>query len=148
MLRRNRWIVLVVVLASIAAVALSACGDSTKEVGAADEPATVEPIPGTDVSRVKLSAEAEKRLGIETATVRERGSGTKVIPYSAVIYDASGRTFTYTSSEPRVFVRASISVRRIDGNEAILSRGPKSGTSVVTVGSQELFGTEHSVEED
>ena len=37
---------------------------------------------------------------------------------------------------------------RIDGDAAMLSSGPPVGTAVVTVGSQELFGTEYDVEED
>ena len=37
---------------------------------------------------------------------------------------------------------------RIAGKLAFLKSGPPSGTPVVTVGSQELFGTEYEVEED
>jgi multidrug efflux pump subunit AcrA (membrane-fusion protein) len=96
---------------------------------------------------VKLSEKAAKRLGIETAAVRSRGS-SEVIPYDAVLYDAGGATFTYTSPERLVFVRAPIKVTRIDGDKAILSAGPKAGTEVVTVGLQELYGSEYEVEED
>jgi hypothetical protein len=65
-----------------------------------------------------------------------------------VVYTPNGRTFTYTSPEPRVFVRQFIVVDSIRGGEAILSHGPSVGTSVVTVGSQELFGVEYHVEEN
>jgi hypothetical protein len=41
-----------------------------------------------------------------------------------------------------VFVRHSISIDQINGNQAVLSAGPPSGTAVVTVGAAELFGTE------
>ena len=70
-----------------------------------------------------------------------------VVPYGAVLYSADGTTFTYTSPTPRVFVRAPITVARIDGDEVILRRGPPVGTQVVTVGSQELYGSEYEVEE-
>jgi hypothetical protein len=114
----------------------------------ASEPAQVEPIEGTDLSRVTLTADAARRLGIQTAPVlRGEGRGT-VIPYGAVLYEPEGQTFTYTSPEPRVFVRRSIGVRYIKRGRAFLSDGPPAGTAVVTVGSQELFGTEYEVEED
>jgi hypothetical protein len=149
MLRRNRWIVLVMVIAGFAGLLLSGCSNTSEdEADASGDPATVEPVKGTDLSRVTLTAQAAGRIGIETAPVRRRGSHKKVIPYSAVLYDADGKTFTYTSPEPRAFVRHSISVDRIDGGQAILSNGPPAGTAVVTVGSQELYGVEYEVEED
>ena len=94
-----------------------------------------------------LSAEAAKRLGIETAAVQQDGERTTV-PYGAVVYNADGSTFTYTSPKPRVYVRAPITVLRIAGGQAVLSQGPAAGTAVVTVGSQELYGSEYEVEED
>jgi len=139
----------IVGLAIAAAVFAAGCGSSgsKEEVGDA-QPAKVTPIKGTDLSRVTLSADAAKRLGIATATVVAQGSDRKVIPYDAVIYAADGKTFTYTSPKPLNYVRAPITVTDIRGNKAYLSAGPPAGTAVVTVGSQELFGTEYEVEED
>ena len=139
----------IVGLAIAAAVFAAGCGSSgsKEEVGDA-QPAKVTPIKGTDLSRVTLSADAAKRLGIATATVVTQGSDRKVIPYDAVIYAADGKTFTYTSPKPLNYVRAPITVTDIRGNKAYLSAGPPAGTAVVTVGSQELFGTEYEVEED
>jgi hypothetical protein len=139
--------VIVLSILVIAALQLSACSDSSTPAAADDAPATVEPIKGTDETSVKLSERAAKRLGIETATVRHRGA-REVIPYDAVVYNADGSTFTYTNPEPLVFVSAPIKVARIDGSEAILSKGPPAGTKVVTVGAQELYGSEYEVEED
>jgi hypothetical protein len=132
-----------------AAVFAAGCGSSgsKEEVGDA-QPAKVTPIKGTDLSTVTLSADAAKRLGIATAAVAAQGSDRKVIPYDAVIYAADGKTFTYTSPKPLNYVRAPITVTDIRGNKAYLSAGPPAGTAVVTVGSQELFGTEYEVEED
>jgi multidrug efflux pump subunit AcrA (membrane-fusion protein) len=138
---------IVVSILVMAALQLSACSDTSPEAAADDAPATIEPIKGTDLSSVKLSQQAAKRLGIETAAVSSRGPNG-VIPYDSVLYDAGGATFTYTSPERLVFVRAPITVARIDGDKAILSAGPKAGTEVVTVGLQELYGTEYEVEED
>jgi hypothetical protein len=139
---------LAVLVMALAAVALAACGDSPSAEGDGDEQAKVEPIGDTGVSSVTLTEDAAKRLGIQTATVRRGGAQRTVVPYGAVLYDAGGATFTYTSPKPRVFVRAPITVVRIDGADAVLSRGPPVGTPVVTVGSQELYGSEYEVEED
>jgi hypothetical protein len=146
--RGTRWIVGVLIVAGLVAVLLSVRSDTSNEEAGGSEPATVEAIKGTDLSRVTLSAQAARRLGIKTAPVtRERGRRT-VIPYDAVLYGADGKTFTYTSPKPLVFVRAAISVDDIKGDRALLSAGPPTGMAVVTVGSQELFGTEYEVEED
>lgn len=116
------------------------------------EPARVEPIPGTDLKRVTLTARAAERLGIQTAPVRgahvarsESGTQRTVIPYSAVIYDVHGGTWTYTNPDPLVFVRHRISVDSIDGDLAALSDGPPAGAAVVTTGAAELFGAEFGV---
>jgi hypothetical protein len=139
---------LAVFVMALAALALASCGDSPSAEGGGDEQAKVEPIGDTGVSSVTLTEDAAKRLGIQTATVRREGAQRTVVPYGAVLYDAGGATFTYTSPKPRVFVRAPITVVRIDSADAVLSRGPPVGTPVVTVGSQELYGSEYEVEED
>ena len=145
-LRRSR--LPVVVALAVAALAASGCGGSPTEEGGDAEQAKVEPVKGTDLRNVTLTAEAAKRLGIETAAVRRSGARRSVVPYGAVLYSADGATFTYTSPKPRVYVRAPITVVRIDGDTALLSSGPPVGTEVVTVGSQELYGSEYEVEED
>jgi multidrug efflux pump subunit AcrA (membrane-fusion protein) len=106
--------------------------------------AKVETVKGVD--QVTLSSEGVRRLGIETGSVSQAG-GRKVIPYASVLYAADGSTFTFVSPKPRVYHEAKIVVDRIDGSRAILKSGPATGTSVVTVGSAELIGTAHGVEE-
>ncbi|HET8873317.1 MAG TPA: hypothetical protein VFM83_06485 [Gaiellaceae bacterium] len=126
---------------------LSACG-GTAEEDAAESPAAVEQIKGTELNRVTLTAEAAKRLDVQTVAARSDGKRT-VIPYAAVLYDPDGRTWTYTSPEQLVFVRKDINVDRIDGDSAILIAGPSPGTAVVTVGADELWGVEYGgIEED
>jgi hypothetical protein len=149
-MRAKRWIVGVLIVAGVAAILLAVgSGGSKQPVSAqAGEPATVEPIKGSDLSRVTLTAAAAERLGIKTAAVEQHGANRTVIPYDAVLYDPNGNTFTYISPEPLVFVRHAIGVADITGDRALLSSGPPPGTAVVTVGSQELFGTEFEVEED
>jgi hypothetical protein len=126
---------------------LSACGGSADEE-ATESPAAVEQIKGTALNRITLTAEAAKRLDVQTTAARGDGERT-VIPYAAVLYDPDGQTWTYTSPERLVFVREDIRVDRIDGDAAILAAGPSAGTTVVTVGADELWGVEYGgIEED
>jgi hypothetical protein len=50
------------------------------------------------------------------------------------------------STGPLTFVRAPIKVAEIQGDTAVLSKGPPEGTEVVTVGGEELLGTEFAIE--
>ena len=138
----------VLVLAAIAAgLALAGCGGQSED-DATQSPAQVEQVKGTKLNRITLTPEAAERLDIQTTAARRKGTRT-VIPYAAVLYDPDGKTWTYTSPKRLVFVRKDISVDRIDGQSAVLSAGPAAGTSVVTVGADELWGVEYGgIEED
>jgi len=138
-------------LALIAAgVSLSACSQAEGEPSGSYEEipevesAEIEPIKGTDVMRVKFTAEAARRVGLQTAQVRDDGQ-QKIIPYAALIYDPEGNTFTYTNPERLTYVRQGIEVERVDGDRVMLSSGPPVGTKVVTVGATEVYGTEFEV---
>ena len=75
----------------------------------------VEPVEGTDLSRITLTADAAERLDIQTAPVEAAGEGAQqrtVIPYSAVFYESNGETWAYTNPEPLTFVRESHRRRR------------------------------------
>jgi hypothetical protein len=134
----------------VLAVSLAACKDgAVEEESTGSDLATVEPIDGSDVSRVTFTEDAAERIDVQTAPV-EHGPGRAAlsIPYAAVLYDPAGDTWTYTSPDDLVFVREPISVIRIDGEHALLSKGPKPGTEVVTVGAAEILGTEYEVGEE
>jgi hypothetical protein len=138
---------MVMVLLIIAALQLTACAQTAASSASkeGEGPAKVEPVVGTNLSRVILTAEAAKRLGIQTASVRDtqvRDQQRKVVPYAAVLYDLHGETWVYTNPSPLTFVRNRVSIDNIDGDLAVLSQGPPSGTAVVTVGVPELYGTE------
>ncbi|MES2757779.1 MAG: hypothetical protein V4693_10430 [Pseudomonadota bacterium] len=66
----------------------------------------------------------------------------KVVPYSAVYYDAKGRAWVYINSKPLTYERRPVSIERVIGNQAILSDGPAVGTPVVSTGAALLFGAE------
>ena len=129
-------------------VTLSACsGGSTGydyETASHHDPAQLKPIKGTEVQRVIFDAEAAKRVGLQTAPIRQDGQ-EKVIPYESVVYDADGKAYAYTSPEPLTFVRREIDVDHVAGDSAVLSDGPPAGTEVVTVGAAQVYGTEFEV---
>jgi hypothetical protein len=87
---------------------------------------------------------AGQRVHVEL-TLAGSTAPRKLIPYAAVVYDTHGDTWAYTSSEPRTFVRHRVVVDYIEGDRAVLSEGPPTGTAVVTVGGAELLGTEFGV---
>ncbi len=140
MQHRKGWALAAALL--VLSLPLAACGGDSAE--AITEAVVVEPVAGTDLNRITLTAKAAKRLDIHTAAVEQDGAGT-VIPYAAVIYSANGETWAYVTSKGLTFVRRAIVVDRIDGNRALLSEGPPAGTKVATVGVQELFGAESGV---
>jgi hypothetical protein len=141
--RANRVTALCLVVLGLA---LSACGGSS-DSAAPVEPAKITKLAG-DVSQITLTADAAKRIDVKTAAVKSDGGDT-VIPYSAVLYDPDGATWTYTNPKPLVFVRADITVKSITGERAILTKGPAPGTAVVTLGATELWGVEYGgIEED
>ncbi len=139
----RRWMAASLVLCGLT---LSACAHVAEEEEALNEPATVEAIGGSDISRIILTEQAVERVDIESGPVVAAGSGT-MIPYAAVFYTATGDTWTYTNPEPLTFVRVPIVVDHIRGERAFLSDGPPSGMEVVTQGASELYGTETEVEE-
>lgn len=139
----RRWMAGLLILSG---VLLSACSAVAQEEEALNEPATLEAIEGSDVSRITLTAEAAERVDIQADPALDVGSGV-VIPYAAVFYTATGDTWTYTNPEPLTFVRVPIVVDRIRGDRVFLSDGPPPGMEVVTQGAAELYGTETGVEE-
>jgi hypothetical protein len=130
------------------ALALAGCTKPGTEESEGSKAAAVEPIGGSDVARITLSPEAEKKVGIRTGTVQAFGNDLEVIPFAALFYDPNGKAWVYTSPQPRVFVRAPVTVEDIRGGKVLLSSGPPPGTAVVTVGAAELLGTEYEVGEE
>ena len=131
---------LLLVLAAAASVGLSGCAavkSDSAPTGVA--PASLEKV-GSDLSKITLTDKAVERLGLTTEKVTK--ASALEIPYGALMYDGSGKTWVYTSPEPRTYIRAAVTVDKITGNKVQLRSGPPAGTEVVTVGAAELFGTE------
>jgi hypothetical protein len=138
---RHRWFFTGL---AIAALALGACNSGSTTSEKKVEAITIQEDESTGLKTLTLSEKAAERLGVETAAVA--GSGSQMtIPYAAVVYDASGKTWTYVNDSPLTYKRAEITVDTIDGDTARLSAGPPSGTVVVTTGAAELYGAEIGV---
>jgi hypothetical protein len=136
----NRWMIVLVVIVGLQLAACAPKAPSAEKI----VPFTLEPIGDTGFNKVILTEAAAERLGVQTTPVREQG-GNLVVPYAAVIYDLHGETWLYTSPAPLTFVRETITVESINGDEAILSVGPASGTEVAIVGVPELYGADTGI---
>jgi len=151
MLRKNH----ILIAAVAAGLAVSGCGKASEfdsEAASDAGPSRLVQVKGSDLPEVVLSAQAARRIGIELSRVRTAATHAvhepAVIPYAAIVYDAEGHAFAYTTPRPNTFVRTPIRVVRSVGPVAIVTGGPRPGTRVVTVGAQELLGVEYGVEED
>lgn len=76
MQRNYRWMAVGLIMAGLL---LSACGQASSAVAEKPQAAKVTPIEGTELSSVELVPEAAKRLGIQTAPVREEQVSRKRI---------------------------------------------------------------------
>ena len=96
----------------------------------------------TGIAKLTLTEKGIERLDLKTETVKA-GTGTNVLlPYAALLYDASGKTWVYTNPAPRVYQREPVTVAKVEGGVVTASTGPAVGTTIVTVGAAELFGAE------
>ena len=130
----------VLVLACAASIGLSGCAAvKPAALPTGEAPASMEKV--GDLNRLALTEKAVERLGLTTEKV-VKGKGGLEVPYAALMYDGAGKTWVYTSPEPRTFIRAAVTVDRITGDKVQLRSGPPAGTDVVTVGAAELFGAE------
>jgi hypothetical protein len=128
------------------ALGLAGC-TQVEEFESTAEPTSVTPVKGQDdIQQVTFTADAARRVGLRTVAVRPSGSRMS-IPYAALIYNEEGKTYTYVSRKPLVFVRVPIAVDRIAGDRVLLRHGPPTGTRVVTTGAAEIYSAEFGVEE-
>ena len=141
MQRTNRWLVV-----GLAVIALSAAGCAATSAAETEAkgPAELIPVDGSDIQQVRLTERAIERIDLQTERVDER-EGTKLVPYEAIVYDASGETYVYTTTAARTYMRSPVTVFVIDGEDAVITDGPEVGAEVVTIGTAELFGVEKEI---
>ena len=141
MRRTNRWI-----QTGLLVAAFTFAGCSPAANAAPPAAVTVTKIEGSDLKLLTLTAEAAKRLDIQTQEVTRAPDRTgTVVPYAAILYDLEGNTWVYTNTQGLDFVRAAVKVDRIEGDAAFLAEGPPVGTKVATVGVSEFHGVEAGV---
>jgi hypothetical protein len=147
MKNKMRWLLTLGIVLG-ACLQIIGCASAPAMDNSGYKPAKIVHIQGTDLNQVILTADAVKRVGIVTDVVRAQGVGATqrlVIPYAAVLYDVQGQSWVYTNPTPLTYVRASITVATITGNQVTLTAGPPAGTVIVTVGAPELYGAEYGV---
>jgi hypothetical protein len=133
---------------------VTACsGDSGPAATEDAPPASLEDVPGQpDIKLITLTDEAMERIGLETAEVKVQtgadGATQRVVPFASLIYDPEGATFVYVNDEHAQFMRAPVTVVRINGDDVLVSDGPSAGDTVVTVGAAQLYGVESDFEEE
>lgn len=139
------------ILLLLAALPLVAC-QKKEELHHKIEPAHVEHVEGSEIAHLTLTEKAVERIAIQTTPVGEEMIAHSapqpmlIVPYAAILYDISGRTWVYTNPKPLEYVRQEVKVESVEGGtKAILLEGPPVGTKIVTVGAAELYGTEHEV---
>ena len=133
----------------VAGLSLSACKEVEEESAGGYEPSKLEAVKGAkedDAKRIVFTKEGAARTALETGKVRRGGEYT-VMPYEALIYNDEAKTFVYTSPKPLTYLRKPVTVDRIEGQRVYLSDGPPAGTTVVTVGASEVYGTELEIAE-
>lgn len=143
--RRRTSTALLTGLAGLAVAGLVGCGDDAAYEKV--EPYELTPI-ADGVNQVVLTPEASDRLVMQTAAITEEGlNGTArlTVPYASLIYDTSGGTWVYTHPAPLTYVRAPVSVDRIEGDRVYLTDGPPPGTEVAVTSVAELYGTDTGV---
>lgn len=141
--RRTRWGALGIVAVLAVVLALSLGGPPAAEAPIT-EPATLEHVDGSELSRITLTDQAAARIDLQTAPVVTAGDRLAV-PSAAVIVDPDGSTWVYEAIEPLVFVRAQVVVEDEQDGTAFLADGPAVGTEVVSLGAAELYGVEHGI---
>ena len=130
-------------LAIIALAALAGCS-STATTASQPPPAHVTAGPHGAVS-VVLTAQGAQRAGLQTAVAAAAGRGRlAMVPYSALLYQADGTSVIYTVTGPLTYTLVPVTVASIQGSNVDLT-GLSPGTTVVSVGGEELLGVQDGV---
>ena len=128
-------------LAVALSVSLTACSDDDAETPHAYEPASLGPADPAGVKQVTFTADAARRVGLQTAPVAANGNGV-LVHYAALIYDEQGSPWVYEVPQPLTYKRTKVTVAWIEDHRVLLAAGPRPGTLVVTQGAAEVYGAE------
>jgi hypothetical protein len=128
----------------VAVAAMAGCGRTSAVPGPPPPPAQVRVGQHGAVS-VVLTPLGAQQVGIQTAVAASAARGRQaVVPYSALLYQPDGSSVIYAATGQLTYTLVAADVARIQGNEVYLT-GLAPGTTVVTVGGEELLGIQDGV---
>ena len=129
----------------VAVAALAGCHTTTSaDAGGPPPSARMERVGPHGALSVVLTRLGAQRASIQTAVAAPAGRGRIVVPYSALLYQPDGSSVIYTVTGPLTYTLATVSVASIQGNQVYLA-GVTPGSTVVTVGGEELLGVQDGV---
>lgn len=120
-------------------------GDASRPAKPVAAPPAANPIPGTvDLIYELDNRETHYRPGERVgATLPLKDPAESLtVAWSAVVFDFHGGAWVYERTGERVYTRKRVVVRHVSGDLAVLDSGPATGSTIVTVGAAELFGTD------
>ena len=129
----------------IAVAALAGCrGTASADAGGPPPPARMERTGPNGALSVVLTRLGAQRTGIQTAVAGTAAQGRAVVPDSALLYQPDGSSVIYAVTGPLTYTLATVGVASIQGSQVYLT-GLKPGTTVVSVGGEELLGVQDGV---
>lgn len=132
-----------VMAAAAVLAALTGCG-GTSAPGEPPPPARMANAGPHGAPSVVLTPVGAQRIGVRTAVAAQVGRSRTVVPYSALLYQSDGSNVIYTATGPLTYTLVTVSVASIQGSQVYLT-GLAPGTTVVTVGGEELLGVQDGV---
>jgi hypothetical protein len=133
--------------AVIAIAALAGCHGTPSagtDAGGGPPAARMERTGPNGALSVVLTLTGAQRAGIATAVAGTARQGRAMVPDSALLYQPDGSSVIYTVTGPHTYTLATVGVASIQGSRVYLT-GLKPGTTVVTVGGEELLGVQDGV---
>jgi hypothetical protein len=128
----------------IAAAGLAGCSSSSSPSASPPPPAHLTVGSHGTVS-VVLTPLGAQRTGVQTAVATRAGRGGQTtVPYSALLYQPDGSSVIYTVTGPLTYTLVPVTVTSVQGNQVYLT-GLAPGTTVVTIGGEELLGVQDGV---
>ncbi len=140
----RRSVALPIVIAMAAVPGCQAATPAGSDDGGGPPVARMERTGPNGALSVVLTRLGAQRAGIATALAGPASRGRAVVPDSALLYQPDGSSAIYTVTGPLTYTLATVGVASIQGSQVYLT-GLKPGTTVVTVGGEELLGVQDGV---
>ena len=126
------------------ALLVGGCADIEEEEAETYQPAHLQPVEDSKLKIVTFTPLAAEQVQLQTEKAIRQGRHT-VVSHEALIYDGQGQPWVYTVTKPLTYLRAPITVDRVDDGRVQISEGLAPGTEVVTVGVTEVYGAELNI---